>query len=116
MEGITYRKHERIRKRSEFTTLYRQGKRIHADNFTLILKKNPLGCRRLGVTAGKKVGNSVKRNRMKRLLREFFRLNKERLPVSHDLWIIVRKDFSALEYDQVREALEKILGERLVAT
>jgi ribonuclease P protein component len=115
MDGTTFRKHERIRKRSDFTTLHRQGKRIHAEHFTLILKKNPLGLRRLGLTAGKKVGNSVKRNRMKRLLREFFRLNKERLPASHDLWVIVRKDFSALKYDQVCDALEKTLGERLVA-
>ncbi|HOD35017.1 MAG TPA: ribonuclease P protein component [Syntrophales bacterium] len=116
MESITFRKNERIRKRSDYTTLHRQGKRVHAEHFTLILKKNPLGCRRLGVTTGKKVGNSVKRNRMKRLLREFFRLNKEKLPDSHDLWIIVRKDFSAYTYDQVREALENILGDRLVAT
>ena len=42
-------------------------------------------------------------------------MNKERLPASHDLWVIVRKDFSALKYDQVRDALEKTLGERLVA-
>ena len=71
------------------------------NNFTVILSPNPSGEKRLGVAGGKKVGNAVKRNRIKRLLREFFRLSKDRLPDSKDMVIIAKRDVSSLKYQDV---------------
>jgi len=52
---------------------------------------------------------AVRRNRIKRLLREFFRQNKDRLPPGQDMVIIARKDTSSRKYEEVRRELEDLL-------
>ena len=56
----------------------------------------------------RRFGKAVRRNRMKRLLREFFRRHKGRLP-SRDLVIMAKKGAEALNYDQVVEELGRLL-------
>jgi ribonuclease P protein component len=56
----------------------------------------------------KRFGKAVRRNRMKRLLREFFRRHKSRLPC-RDLVIMAKKGAEALNYDQVAEELGRLL-------
>lgn len=90
MERQTFGKDERIRKKREYLTVYEQGVRSHSNHFTVIAHRNPSGKRRLGITVGKKVGNAVKRNRLKRSLREFFRLHKEQFPPAQDVVIMAR--------------------------
>jgi len=58
---------------------------------------------------------AARRNRMKRLLREFFRLNKHRLPASQDILIVARKDFSFMKYRDLCHELEKVLAGRMKA-
>ena len=101
MEKQSFEKKERVRKRKNYLNSYQRGVRVHSNNFTVILNPNPSGEKRLGVTVSKKVGNAVKRNRIKRLLREFFRLNKDGLPDSKDMVIIAKKDVSSLKYQDV---------------
>jgi ribonuclease P protein component len=111
-----FKKNEKLRRRSEFSALFRSGKRIHSEYLTVILCTNTSGMRRLGLVVGKKVGKAaVRRNRMKRLLREFFRLNKHRLPDSQDILIIARKDFSFMKYRDLCSHLEKVLAGRMKA-
>lgn len=112
----TLGKHERIRRRSEFAALFESGKRIHSEYLTVILSRNTSGIRRLGLVVGKRVGKTaVRRNRMKRLLREFFRLNKHRLPASQDILIVARKDFSSMKSQDLCRELEKVLAGRMKA-
>jgi len=101
MESQTFGKEERIRKRQDYLRIYEQGVRIHSKRFTVILLENQQGIRRLGITVGKKTGNAVQRNRIKRILREFFRLNKSRLPASQDIVILYKKGISPLTYGEV---------------
>ncbi len=101
MDKQSFGKDERVRKRKDYQRIYQQGVRINLPNFVVILHCNQLGLRRLGVVAGKKTGNAVKRNRIKRLVREFFRLNKERLPYSKDIVIIVKRKIPFLKYKDV---------------
>jgi ribonuclease P protein component len=101
MEKQVFGKKERVRRRKDYLNIYKRGRRIHSDNFTVILSPNPSGEKRLGIAVSKKVGNAVKRNRIKRLLREFFRLNKDQLPDSKDMVIIAKKDVSPLKYRDV---------------
>ena len=112
MKQHSFRKFERIRKRKDYLRIYHEGKRINSKNFITILSRNQTGIQRLGITITKKVGNSVQRNRIKRLLREFFRLNKDRLPGSNDIVIIVKNEIPPLKYPDVYEELENLFIER----
>jgi len=104
----TFGKLERIRKRAHFLDAHQKGVRFSSENFVVILHGNELGARRLGVTVGKKVGKAVRRNRIKRLVREFFRLRKDKLPDSKDIVIIARNDVSSLKYQDICTELEKL--------
>ncbi len=74
---LTFDKSVRLRKRIEFTTLAKSCKKLVLSNFIILRADTELSYPRLGITVSRKVGNSVCRNRLKRLVREFFRSNKE---------------------------------------
>ena len=101
-------KKERLLNRTDFVNLNRSGKRYHTRHFLVILKKNGLGITRLGVTVSKKTGNAVKRNRTKRLIREFFRLNKAYLPQGYDIVVAAKKGASYLDLRKTKKELVEI--------
>jgi len=105
-------KEERVRKRQDYLRIYEQGTRRYSQRFTIITCRNPTGIRRLGMTVSKKAGNAVQRNRIKRILREFFRLNKLRLPAAQDIVIIAKKGIFPLTYSDVCTELESRLISR----
>lgn len=89
-----------------------KGKEFRTRNFTLIYSPNKEGKSRLGITVSKKIGNAVKRNRVKRLIREFFRLNKSRISGCYDVIFIARKGAVDLNYFKVYEELKGFLKSR----
>jgi ribonuclease P protein component len=109
MESQTFGRDERIRKRQDYLRIYQQGVRSYSAHFTIITCRNQAGIRRLGMTVSKKAGNAVQRNRIKRLLREFFRLNKSRLPASQDIVIIAKRGILPMMYRDVCTELESRL-------
>jgi ribonuclease P protein component len=113
MKTQAFGKEERIRKKRDYTRIYEQGERIYSRRFTLVVCPSPTGVTRLGTTVSKKAGNAVQRNRIKRLLREFFRLNKARLPASQDIVIIAKKGILPLGYGDVCRELESRLIHRV---
>ncbi len=79
---------ERIHARVDFRLLFRQGKRHSAQGLTVwvLRREDPLiKSARLAVTIPRAYGSAVARNRLKRILREIFRLNKGRLPADVDM-------------------------------
>lgn len=106
LRAQAFGKTERIRNRQDYLRIYEQGTRRYSQRFTIITCRNPTGIRRLGMTVSKKAGNAVERNRIKRLLREFFRLNKSRLPEAQDIVIIAKKGICPLRYSDVYTELE----------
>jgi len=103
----------RILKSSEFQKARKGGIRSYTKTFIIYSLPNGLETNRLGITASARVGNAVKRNRVKRLLREFFRLNRERISPerSIDIAVYVKRniDIKAMNLASVEGELEKIL-------
>ena len=108
----TFTKEERIRRRADFLNLSKRGKTVQTDHFRISVCPNRLALRRLGITVGKRVGPAVKRNHLKRLIREFFRLNKELLRGSCDFVITAKEGAADLNFWQVSEELKGTLRER----
>jgi ribonuclease P protein component len=65
----------RLKKNAEFRVVYRKGKSFSNNLLVLYIYKNKKDFNRLGIVVSKKVGKSVIRNRIKRLIKESFRLN-----------------------------------------
>jgi ribonuclease P protein component len=107
MKKQSYRKLGRITSTSRYRAIYQQGVWRSSQNFTTITCSNVQGIKRLGITVSKKAGNAVRRNRIKRLIREFFRLNKALFPAEHDVVVMAKKNISPLTYQEAcRELME----------
>lgn len=74
----------------DFRRLYARGKHFAGGYVVVYAMKNRVGTNRLGITAGKSVGNAVKRNRAKRLIRESFRLMGIEPEKGYDFVIVAR--------------------------
>src|SRR5438552_330969 len=94
----SFRPSERLRKRSEFLRVQRQGRKLGTPNFLLFLLDGPGERARLGVTVSKKVGGAVQRNRIKRLVREVFRRNSSLFPAGKDLVVVAKRTALGLDY------------------
>jgi len=81
---------ERLRTDREFREVVRKGERVSTPHYTVYRDSRGGGLRQVGVSAGKRAGGSVARNRVKRLLREFYRLHKGVFPVGTRTVLVVR--------------------------
>jgi len=83
----------RVRKRPEYQDIAARGARVATQHFVLLAALQPGTPRpsRLGITASRRVGNAVVRNRMKRLVRAAFQQSSGLLPAGHDLVVICRQ-------------------------
>jgi ribonuclease P protein component len=106
LTALAFGKEDRVLKRPEFLRLATNGRRIHVNHFLVAYCENRCERSRLGITVSKKVGKAVARNRIKRIVREFFRLNRTNLPGHYDLNIIAKKGAADLSSRQVNQELE----------
>lgn len=107
--SASFQKYERLKHNNDFKRVYEQGKKIESSSFVLYVDSDSKRqyCR-LGIIASKKVGNAVKRNRCKRLVRELFRRNKEQFPPGSDVIVIVKRDMVGKQYAELEEELYSI--------
>ncbi len=108
MGGYTFKKVDRVRRRQDYIAAYRSGKRTETEHFTVIVYPNSFGKPRMGVGISRKIKGAVRRNRIKRLLREFFRLHKSDFPPSNDYIFSVKKLPLRLTYRDIEQELESI--------
>jgi ribonuclease P protein component len=101
---------QRIRRRAEFLRCYREGRRRGGRHSTLFYADGPPPDPRLGVTASRKVGKAVVRQRVRRRVREIVRRwpARDRLP-ELDVVIHLKNDATALGFDELRGVLEGLL-------
>jgi ribonuclease P protein component len=94
---------ERIRKKKDFDTIYKNGNRFRGKYLTLVYLDNHLAFSRLGVVASRKVGGAVMRNRIKRRMREFFRRNKILISRPVDMVAIAKGEAASISGPEFRQ-------------
>ena|SRR5438552_18925485 len=115
--SYSYSKRLRLRHALEFEAVYAGKTREARGPLTIFGIRNSLGHPRLGLSVGRKMGTAPKRNRIKRLLREAFRLLQHDLPAGYDFVINVRPHEVALlaDYQRMLSAAMVKLHARLKA-
>jgi len=98
----------RLIRRRDFLQAQARGKKFHTPHFGVCLALKEGDGPRLGLVVGRKVGPAVQRNRVKRLLREFFRRHQELFPPA-DIVLMAKKGAAQLTYAQVEEELRPVL-------
>ena len=93
-----------LKKNSDFRRLYAKGKSAVTPYLVLYARPNRLGENRLGYTVSVKLGHAVVRNRVRRRLREIYRLNAPQLRQGHDIVIVARSRAVGSEYRKLNAA------------
>ena len=101
-------KYGKLKKNWQFSRVYKAGDKYYGNLFILYVLPNGTQETRIGLTVTKKVGRSVQRNRIKRVIREVIRLSKEIAP-GNDLVIIARKAAVDLKYSQAQRSINNLL-------
>jgi len=107
--GHVFRKQERIRRRNDFLAVYHQGKRSAHGGLAMHVLQTGHKWTRLGLSVGRKFGRAVERNRIKRRLREIFRLCKHQLKPGHDVVITIRHEAAGRSYQELEESVTALL-------
>ena len=105
---------ERLRRRADYLRCYRTGRRRHGAAALIYFAPNPLGHPRLGITASRKVGNAVVRQRLKRRIREIYRrwTDRAKLPPL-DLVVHLKNEAGTTTFQALQAELERLLGSLL---
>lgn len=99
-------KEDRLRKNAEFRTVYKRGKSFSTSLLVMYTLRNNKGINRVGISVSKKVGKSVIRSKVKRLISESFRLNKEGLKNGYDLVFVARSAAKDKDYKEIESSVK----------
>jgi ribonuclease P protein component len=100
---------ERITYPQDFRRVMKFGRRLQSKNLILFILQNENQFHRLGMVVKKEIGPATYRNRIKRYLREFFRLHKHQIAGSFDMILMVKKGCSIHHYRELEEELKGLL-------
>lgn len=96
---------ESLKKNHQFQFVYKNGKSYANKYLVMYVKENGLGRNRIGISVSKKVGNSVVRHRVTRLIRESYRLHESIFNSGLDMVIVARPGAASTGYEEVEGAL-----------
>lgn len=92
-------------KNKDFQIIYKKGKSYANKYLIMYVLNNREEENRLGISVSKKVGNSVIRHRITRLIRESYRLQKEKFQLGYDIVVIARSNAKDKNYHEIESAL-----------
>lgn len=101
---------ESLKKNREFQLVYRQGTSYANRYLVMYVKKNHLDRNRIGISVSKKVGNSVVRHRLTRLIRESYRLNEQKFRSGLDIVVVARVNAKGKSCQEIEKALIHLGG------
>ena len=96
---------ESLKKNSDFKNVYTHGKSYANKYLVMYVLENNMGKNRIGISVSKKVGNSVVRHRVTRLIRESYRLHENIFNSGLDIVIVARNSTSSVAYTEIESAL-----------
>ena len=88
-----------------FQRLYHKGKSSAGKALVVYCRKNGLNYNRLGITTGKKLGHAVVRNKIRRRVREAYRLSESRYRLGWDIVVVARSRAAFAEYREIADCL-----------
>ena len=89
----------------EFRRLYKKGKSAASQYVVMYSVKNSNMINRLGITVSKKIGSAVHRNRVRRRLKEIYRLNETKLNAGYDIIIVARVKSRFIKYSELEASV-----------
>ena len=89
----------------EFRRLYKKGKSTASQHVVIYSGKNNSSNNRLGITVSKKIGSAVHRNRVRRRLKEIYRLNESKLNTGYDIVIVARVSSRFIKYNELETSV-----------
>lgn len=94
--GLTFSKEQKLLTRPEFTRCYSEGRRVFSRSFVVFAAKREDTTLpwRMGLAVTRKTGSAVWRNRVKRLVRETFRLSQAEVPAGFDFVVVPKRDLN----------------------
>ena len=95
---------EGLKNTNQFKIVYNNGKSYANRELVMYLRKNDSDTNRLGISVSKKVGNSVVRHRVTRLIRESYRLNEAKLFQGYDIVVVARANAKGKDYFDICRA------------
>ncbi len=96
---------EALRSNEDFKEIYRTGKSYANKYLIMYVKGNDTGKNRIGISVSKKVGNSVIRHRITRLIRESYRLSEDSFLSGLDIIVVARVGAKGKNYNEIESAL-----------
>ena len=96
---------ETLKKNHQFQFVYKSGKSYANKYLVMYVKENGLGKNRIGISVSKKVGNSVVRHRVTRLVRESYRLHESIFNSGLDIVVVARQSAATVGFEEVESAL-----------
>jgi ribonuclease P protein component len=113
-ENNTLPRKNRLTKTSEYQKVYEQGQRLRGGTYSLIFAPNTKNTSRIGISVHGCKG-AVKRNRIKRIIREFYRLNRSIMPSAMDIVFTVRQGFSFESPQDIGKSVSNLLKKAVMA-